>query len=94
MTVLARFLLGGGLALAFIGSALAEDTAAPAAPTPAVSEHDRLIKETVCRNLDDDDTGSHVRHKTCKTRGEWLAIDKSHKADGYDPDTGRAVVKE
>ena len=94
MTVLARLLLGGGFALALTGSALAGDTPPPTAAASApVTEHERLMKETVCRNLDDDDTGSHVHHKTCKTRAEWLAYDKAHK-DGYDPDQGRVIVKE
>ena len=93
MAVLARSMFVGGCALFLFGSARAGDTPAPAAaPPPASAEHERLMKETVCKNLDDDDTGSHVHHKTCKTRAEWLAYDKSHR-DGFDPDNGRAVVK-
>lgn len=94
MAVLARILVGGGFALFLSSASLADESPAPAALSPAAAEHERLMKETICRNLDDDDVGSHVRrNRTCKTRAEWIAWDRAHK-EGYDPDTGRAVVKE
>jgi hypothetical protein len=64
----------------------------PAAQAKA-AEHDRLMRETVCRSLDAEDTGSHVHHRTCMTRTEWLAYDKRHSST-YDPDHGAATVKE
>lgn len=96
MAVLARFIVGGGFALVVSSAAFAGESPAPspATPSPAAAEHERLMKETVCRNLDDDDVGSHVRRsKSCRTRAEWLAYDRAQKG-GYDPETGRVVVKE
>lgn len=99
MTVFVRAVLGGAFALALVGSAFAGDVAPAATPAataaqdPAAAEHEKLMKETVCRSLDEDDTGHHVHHRTCMTRADWQAYDKKQKS-GYDPDSGRVVVKE
>lgn len=105
MIALQRILVGGGVALLLAGSAWADDTKTAATPPPTAAaqpdaatqakaaEHDRLMRETVCRELDAEDTGSHVHHRTCKTRQEWLAYDKRN-ATSYDPDSGKVVVKE
>jgi hypothetical protein len=87
-----RALIGGAFALALVGPAFAGDTPAPVQDPAAAAAHEKLMNEQICRNIDDDDTGSHVRHHVCKKRSEWLAQDK-HQSN-YDPDTGKVVVKE
>ncbi len=103
MSGLVRVLAGFGLAMVAGGSAWAGD--APSTPNAPVSvaaqaigpahptEHDKLMNEVMCRNLDEDDTGSRVHHKTCMKRSEWLAYDKKN-SPGYDPDSGKAVVRQ
>jgi hypothetical protein len=86
-----RFALAGAFALSLVGPVFAGDTTAPQDASAAA--HAKLMSETICRNLDEDDTGSRVHHRTCMTRSEWLAYDKRQKG-GFDPDTGRVVVKE
>jgi hypothetical protein len=93
MIGLSRALLSGAFALALAIPALAGEPPVPAQDAAAAA-HEKLMHETVCRSLDDEDTGHHVRHRTCKTRAEWLSYDKAQNGQGYDPNNGRVVVKE
>jgi hypothetical protein len=92
MTSVLHVLIGGVFALSLAGPVLAGDT--PATLDATAIAHEKSMRETVCRTEEDEETGHHVRHRTCKTRAEWLAIDKAQKGQSYDPDNGRVVVKE
>jgi len=102
MTALAHLFAGSGLAFALLGSVGAAPPAAPPAAPASVpidaaaqakaAEHDRLMNEVVCRNLDENDTGGRVHHRTCKKRIEWQDYDK-RQTSTYDPNTGAVVER-
>lgn len=77
MTGFSHPMLGSVFALAFATVAFAGEPQAPASDQAAVAAHEKLMNETVCRSLDDEETGHHVHHRTCKTRAEWLSYDRT-----------------
>lgn len=85
MIVMGRILAAGAFALMLAGPVLADETAATApAAGPAMSEAEKAAKakadEVVCRSDGDEDTGHHMRHRTCMKRSEWAEVDKKAKS--------------
>ncbi len=87
MIIVGRILTAGALALMLAGPVLADETPASApavnAPAPddkAAAKAKAAADEVLCRSDSDEDTGHHMRHRTCMKRSEWAEVDKKAKS--------------